>query len=422
MAAGPVEQDSSAHDAAAEAIGLLSQAEAHLEAQRLDLAVDAAARAAAMNARPDLVLPALARIFEARDEPLAALEAHTRAMAAAPEAADISLATARLALRLRHFTTAEQAFQRTLSQVPGVAEVIADLSRAQAGQRAYARAQATLSTALEAQPAAAPLWQALGELLALQGAHAQAIVFFEESLRLDPKAPTALDGLAEALLLGGGDEDRAISASEEALLHAAPRDLPALTESHARRLLSLGRLEAGWAAFRQGVGSGDPASVIVKAAAPRLEPGVELEGRLLLFGETDVVDELLLALMLPELIDQGVAPVLAIGAAWMKLARRSFPGVPVVDLMTRVDAGRRLLAADLDSPHVHGGELIGAWATLRDMLAMRRTQLGDFTQAKPYGALKPDPERVRHWREYLASLGPEPKVGLAWRMPGSAAR
>ncbi|MEO8115473.1 MAG: tetratricopeptide repeat protein, partial [Phenylobacterium sp.] len=322
----------------------------------------------------------------------------------------------RLALRWGHYELAEPALAFHLRAAPS-AEAAIDLARAQQGLWAFDRAQATLTAALEADPGRPPLWLALAQMLCVQGRHDQAIVFFEEALRLDPSLAPALDGLADALLLAG-DPERALSASEEALVTARPEEAPSLLAAHARRMLAAGQVEAGWTAFAHAF-AGDTGEAEIRVAAPRWTPGTPAAGRVLLFGETDVACEILLAQAVPDLIAGGSPLILAVEPSWVELARRSFPEAHVVRRLERVEAGRRLQAADLDSPHLHGGELVGAWAPLRATLPAVRGRRAAFAGPAPY--LTPDPDRVAHWRAQLALQDPGPRIGVVWRPPGSEA-
>jgi tetratricopeptide (TPR) repeat protein len=336
-------------------------------------------------------------------------------MAAAPDDAQITGEAGRLALQLGKYGLAEQTLARRLAQPGASAEVTADLAHAQWGQRAFDRAHATLKAGLEADAGQPVLWRALGELLSAQGRHADAVVFFEESLRLDISSARALDGIAEALLVGAGDAERALEAGEAALEAASPEALPALTASHARRLLAAGRLEAGWTALARLYGPGPAQETEVRLAAPRWTPGGGFSGRLLLIGAEDLVEEVLLTEMVPTLAAAGQPVILALDPRWAALARRSFPDALIVPHQARVHAGRRQLTALLDSPHIHEGELVGCWAPFAEMLGAVRRRPADFAGAGPW--LKPDPQRVTQLRERLAALGPGLKVGVAWRPP-----
>jgi len=405
-------------DALRQVLMLTDQAEQQLEAGRVDEAVQTARRAKNLGLNQGRTWHVFARALEAQGDFAAASTAYDRALETKVPVGALSGGMARVALRLGDYAKAEGLLTAHLELAPATAEIVADLALAQTRLMAFDRAHETLKTALEAAPGEPLLWLTLAQLLCVQGRHAQAVVFFEESLRLDPGSALAQAGLADALLLGAGDVERALAVSEEALAAASPAILPAMTDAHARRLLAAGRLAEGWAAFASGVGLGAAALVEVRVAAPRWTPGAPPGGGLLLIGEDSVFDELVLAQALPDIIAGGPRLVLAIDPSWETLARRSFPSVAVAPLLSRDEGGKRLQAAGLDSPHVHGGELIGAWAPLRAMMSARRGQPADFTDTGPY--LKTDLRRVRYWQGRLAALGPGPKVGVLWRSRADA--
>jgi hypothetical protein len=56
---------------------------------------------------------------------------------------------------------------------------------------------------------------------------------------------------------------------------------------------------------------------------------------------------------------------------------------------------------------------VDMWAPMGSLLRQYRADVSTFPDHGGY--LKPDPERVAHWRKELSALGPGPKVGLLWK-------
>ena len=392
---------------------LTDQAEQLLVAGQVAEALQTVRRAQTLGLNEGRTWHVLARALAAEGDYAAALAAYNQALETGVMIVEVSAGMARVLLRLGDHAKAEGLLTIHLQSAPPTADAVADLAQAQTWQGAFDRAHETLKTALETNPGEPLLWFTLAQLLSVQGRHAHAVVFFEECLRLDPNAALAQAGLAQALLVGAGDVDRALALSAAALAAATPAILPAMTDAHARRLLAAGQLQAGWEVFAAGVEPGPAALLQVKAAAPLLSDGAPLDGQLLLIGEDSVADELLLAHVVPSLVAEGPPLVLAVHESWATLARRSFPRVAVVPLFSRDQAGRRLQAAGLDSPGVHGGQPVAAWTPLRSTLAAHRGTPADFGSGGPY--LKTDLGRVRYWRERVDLLGPGPKVGVLWR-------
>ncbi|MBW8815707.1 MAG: hypothetical protein JF588_20005 [Caulobacterales bacterium] len=384
---------------------LTDQAEALLHDGRFEDAVKRATRATALGGELGRTWAILARAFMGMRDPISAYGAYGQALAhAALDRSELSREMGLLALSLGHADQAESLLAAHLAQEPAATpETVAALAQAQTAIMAYDRAHATLKAALEANPEAPGLWLALGQLLCAEGRHGQAGVFFEEALRLDPALALARDGLADARLLGAGDAPRALAAGDAALAAADDSQRAALAAHQARRRLALGQLDAGWAQLAHA------SDVEVRAAAPAWDGQSTLRGRLLLMGEDSLTDELMLAAAVPELARSGPPLILAVDPRWEALARRSFAGVQVVPRLTRTLRGRRLAAAELDTPHLHAGELVGAWAPLR---AVAGPRLATLAAPAPY--LQPNPERVGHWRERLAGLGPGLKIGAVW--------
>lgn len=415
MTSSPAPAPADADDPAETVLTLTAEAEALYADGQFDDAVRNAAQAANIGLGLQQTWLVLARACEAQGDLSSALGAYEQAAAAGADPREISGGVGRVALRLDDFGRAERLLKAHLSEGTPTTEAIVYLAQAQAGLQAFDRAHETLKTALEADPSQAQLWVALGSLLGVEGRHGQSTVFFEEGLRLDPASAGASAGLADALLLGTGDLDEALSLSEGAVAATSGSGRPAAVAAHALRLLAGGRIAEGWTALAQGLEPGDAATVEIRAAAPRWTSGAQSNAPLLLIGEDNLTDEILLAHVVPSVIAEGRPVILAVSSRLQALARRSFPDATVVQLVHRARSGRRQAAAVLDSPHIHDGELVGAWRPLRATLSEHRADAGDFADAGPY--LRPDPARIAHWRKWLASLGPGPKVGVRWRQP-----
>src|SRR3546814_903831 len=133
-------------------------------------------------------------------------------------------------------------------------------------------------------------------------------------------------------------------------------------------------------------------------------------GRLLVVAEQGIGDELLFLSCLPDLLHDVADPVIELDVRLHALFRRSFPGIALVPRQS-VCGGRGEAAVDyagIRREHgvTHGvfaGSLPGLYRAERDRPATRARYL------------VPDPDALAEWRERLAALGPEPKVGVCWR-------
>lgn len=201
-----------------------------------------------------------------------------------------------------------------------------------------------------------------GALQAL-GRTQEAIACFEGVLRADPQHARAHAGLALSLL-GAGDYER------------------------------------GWAEYEWRLElAGD---TIYRPYPFPFWRGEPLEGKsILISSEQGIGDEIMFASCYQEVIDRARECVIECSTRLAPLFARSFPRARVIARnLSRMPDWSSLPAFDY---HLPCGSL---------PLQLRR-RAGDFPRRRAY--LAADPERVGHWRERLAALGPGKKVGLAWR-------
>lgn len=167
----------------------------------------------------------------------------------------------------------------------------------------------------------------------------------------------------------------------------------------AHALLARGALPAGWAADRE----------LRRGRRPdRAPPGVppwdgeapELEGgRLLVWRDGGLGEELMFSSCLPDLAARGIAVTLECEPRLVALFARSFPSMRVVPA-----------PSDHDAPAPPDCRRHIALTALPGFL---RNSLEDFPAEG--GWLAADPERAALWQSRLAALGPGRTVGLCWR-------
>jgi len=392
------------------ALTLVERAEAFLAAGEIERALDILQQAAAGQdiERTWLVH---ARAHFAMGDYKQAFAGYRVAISLAVDPQPFLAPMGEAALLLGEHAMAEEVLGMAVKAGVGGEGAILDLAWSQARQTAFDRAQNTLRTALQADPARPRLWCALGEILQAQGRHADALTFLQEALRLDPASGTTRAALAEVLSSSEDHLDQAMTESARAMAEADGEDFPRVVAGHARRLLASGSVPEGFQALARGMEPGTAAEVEVKAAAQLWESEAPIRGRLLVIGEQDLSDEILFSQVLAAFDAANQRVIFTAHPEWRRLAERSFPHVVVAPQLWRVRFGRQQVTAQLDSPHVHAGALVGAWTTLRSLLAIHRVQPGDFV-GDPY--LKADPQRVAHWGAWLAGLGPGLKVGVRW--------
>ena len=138
-----------------------------------------------------------------------------------------------------------------------------------------------------------------------------------------------------------------------------------------------------------------------QAVAPRWD-GTPPAGRTILIRrEQGLGDEIMFASMLPELIGMAGHCIVECDPQLSTLFARSFPAATVFGANPDSSLAPRIGPRGIDFD-IEMGSL---------PLFLRR-RAADFPRHQGY--LKAAPERIAHWRERLAQLGPGLKVGISW--------
>lgn len=215
------------------------------------------------------------------------------------------------------------------------------------------------------------------------------------ALKLKPDNANAMNNLAlvyvnkcEAnLAIHWGEKSRAIKGND-----------PALMETLGYAHLMLRQWEQGWRGFEGGLYG--------KIRRPRQYQDEKYwdgtpVGTLVVRGEQGVGDEVNFAAMLPDAQKRCEKLIVECDARLHGLFARSFPDIEFHGTRFKKERPEWIDDHQIDA-HVLMGSL-GQYFRLKDE---------DFG-GKPY--LKADPERRVQWRALLDSLGPRPKIGIAWK-------
>ena len=395
-------------------VPLLEKALEAIRAHRPEKAADLALEALQVDERSGIGWHILAIAQEARGDFANSLSCYEAALTLLPDDPEILVNLGRLAFRMGMFGTAEQILRHFLSRQPDHAEGVNNLALAIRAQGDTLRAIDQLREFIIRNPAHANVWNSLGTMLAEIGDNSNAEIFYREALRLEPRMARARYNLGN-LWMNTGETEAALREVDEAIktrLAADEKAMMLLTRGLAQ--LTLGHISEGWRNYEARNDPHFPDGTHFAMDGPRWRPGDDLEGRsLLLIGEQGLGDEVLFGTILPDVL-QRLGPqgrlTLAIESRLVCLFARSFPMARVEAHKTLNVSGRtvRLIPA-LEG----GGAGIQLWSPIASLLQDLRPGVESFP--KQGGYLKPDPERVAHWRRALETAAPGLKVGLLWK-------
>jgi tetratricopeptide (TPR) repeat protein len=391
---------------------LLRQALGALRASRRKEAAATAAKILGLDPDCGLAWHIQAICQEKSGDYTAALASYEEALARMPEEPEIANDLGRLALKMGMADIAEALFSNYLTRRPDSVEGLNNLACAQRDQMRFVEAIETLREGIGAHPDKPLLWNALGSVLTLQGQVEQAVVFYDEALRLDPDFAIAIYNRAGAYLaLERFDE--AIEDLDRCIAIAGPGpEAVSMRMERARVLLAAGRLAEGWEDYKARLDPLYEDLTLFVCDRPEWTPQMDIAGRrLLLMGEQGLGDQVLFANLVPKVLEE-IGPagelILAVEPRLVPIFSRSFPGVTVGPAAAGKVDHRKVCAA----PHFDDRlAQVDAWAPLAAPLLRWGQQPSELERA-PF--LKPDPDRLGHWRAALAQR-PGLKVGVMWK-------
>ncbi len=238
-------------------------------------------------------------------------------------------------------------------------------------------------------------WHNVGKAFDYLNQHAEAEEAFREGLKLSPNEPHLMLSL-NANLVAQYKSDEAIELAEK-LLRVLPEDHPGL--GMARNNLGFASLQKrdfkrGWEMYESGVGKVRWRTKKIYQDEPYWDG--DADAKLAVYAEQGIGDQI-----------AGLEPVrscpnvkyLDVDPKLERLVQRSFPDIKVYgDMMHATMPWHSQLEIDASC---------SMYSTHRHL----RKKDGDYRKT-PY--LVADPQRRLQWRALLDSLGPEPKIGIAW--------
>jgi tetratricopeptide (TPR) repeat protein len=361
-----------------------------------------------------------------------AVASHQRALALKPNFAEANFNYANALQAQGRLDDAVVSYQRALALKPDVAAYYGNLGNTLLAQGKLNDAEACYARALSIQPDYAEVWYNLGNARQAQpperlGKFEEAEACYQRAIQLNPQLPEAHYNLGNTLHTL--DKLSAAEASFERALKFRPtyaeahynlgcvlEDLDRLDEAiaHMNRALELkpdypqarfgqalaqlrsGDFATGWQSYESRWQSPDHDTPWRAYAQPRWSGEKLSAGRLLLWGEQGVGDEIQFAGLLPETIRTGNRIVLDCDARLKPLFARSFPEIEVVSGYGPDESQAHDFAAQLP---------VGS------LPALYRTSEAAFTATvSPY--LKPDPTFREQFRTCYGSQ--QRVIGLAW--------
>ena len=247
---------------------------------------------------------------------------------------------------------------------------------------------------LSLDPASVELWNNRSNILKGLDDSDGALTALCRAGALRPDSPEVLNNMADALLYAGRPGD-ALASAQGALAFAP--DLADAKLIRALALLSMGRFKEGWAAWEDRWAAHPWCLSAGRFPQPTWAGEPLGEGRLLIWSEQGIGDEIQFASIVPLLTQAGVRCVLECDTRLVTLLARSLPGVEVVARTTPPDA--RLFAPDI-AAQIPAGSL--------PRLLLNEAE--DFRRLRPY--LIPDSTRVAALRAKKAGDGLV--IGIAW--------
>jgi len=336
-----------------------------------------------------IALHALGRLPEAE-------RAQRRALELAPAAASLHNNLAIILKDLGNLDAALASCQRALELKPDLAEAHNSLGNILKELGRFEEAESCFHCAIELSPRWEAAYSNLGTVQQQLGRFDEAAASFRRALALKPDLAEAHSNLADVL-----QDLRQYDEAHACYLRALELKPDFTMARYGLGLLQLqmGDLANGWAGYEYRW------TKKIKPVPARRFPQPWWEGqplagkRILIWGEQGIGDQLLWASMFREIIESADHCVIECTAKLVPLLSRSFPGAEVV--------------AATDPPQPAAAGQFDYQCPMGSLARFLRPTLASFPRENRY--LVADPARVAYWKERLASLGPGPKVGFAWR-------
>ena len=364
---------------------------------KLSLAIDLISQAIKENSSIASFHLNLGNVFKELERPEEAVTCYQAALRINP---NYTKAHNNLGVIFRDQQKFEQAlacFQNALQIDPGYVEAYSNLGTAFQLQGKLDQAAENLLQALQLKPDNAPAYFNLGNIFGAQNKPYEAIACFQNALRLNPSDALTYYNLANALNHIGKLADAIVLYRET--LRLKP-DYVAAHNNLSLALLSADDYSEGWQEYEWRWKATESPPLKRDFPQPWWQ-GEDLTGKtILVWSEQGLGDEILFASIIPDLLAQSCHCVIACTPRLIPLLARSFPAAEVVS--HSAPPHPRTLQPDV-TYQIPMGSLGRQF----------RHSLDSFPAHRGY--LRPDPQRIAHWRNHLAALGNGRKIGICWR-------
>jgi len=317
-----------------------------------------------------------------------------RALELDPGLADAHLRLANLFKSGGKLEQAVTHYRWAVELLPDSAEVHCNLGYALFKLDQFDDAEAHYMTALRNRKDFAEAHHNLGLLFFQRGEPERALACLETALALKPRLPETIS-CAGHVLRDLGRYDEALARYDEAL--TIRPDFGDAVINRCYIYLALGNYEQGWREYERRFAATDTAE---RNFPYPVWCGEDLAGKtILVWGEQGVGDQIMFASLLPELCARAGRCIYECSAKLVPLLARSFADAYVI--------------AKTNPPHRATQHGIDYQVAAGSLPRHFRRDLQDFPQHNSY--LVADPQRVACWRERLARIGNDLKVGFCWR-------
>jgi tetratricopeptide (TPR) repeat protein len=381
-----------------------SLAEAHVNLGNILLAqgkleAAEASQKRALALKPDFAVASfnLANALQAQGKLDEAVAQYQRALALTPDVAEVHCNLGNALLANSDAEGAISCYERALALKPGYADAIYNLGNARQAGNKLEDAVICYRRALALKPQLPEAHYNLGNTLHALERLDEAVLCFQEALALRPRYAEAQYNLG-CVLKDMGRLAESLTCIGKAL--EIKPDYPQARFAQALAQLQSADFQTGWPNYETRWQSEDHRTPMRKYPVP-LWKGERLDaGRLLLWGEQGVGDEIQFASLFRDAIRTGNSIVLDCDPRLVPLFARSFPAIEVISSGS-VDRDSSQLPRASIAAHLPTGSLPGLF----------RTDEASFsTTATPY--LKPDAVVQKDFRNRYADG--RMLVGLAW--------